>query len=150
MSSNGNKTALQSRSDLETWKVAPCGTEATPRGVYAQCRGGVLTLRRGEHVRCQHDVTLWGIISGRVVSRALNSDGNLISIDLDELCAMEAGKSYGIRVSTPTNVDVYYSVQTVPGVSRTLALAMPIPATSSAPDIGDLVSLVSLDVRISF
>lgn len=99
-----------------------------------------LTLRRGEHVRCQHDVTLWGIISGRVVSRALNSDGNLISIDLDEFCTMEAGKSYGIRVSTPTNVDVYYSVQTVPGVSRTLALAMPIPATSSAPDIGDLVS----------
>lgn len=99
-----------------------------------------LTLRRGEHVRCQHDVTLWGIISGRVVSRALNSDGNLISIDLDEFCTMEAGKSYGIRVSTPASADVYYSVQTVPGASRTLAFAMPIPATSSAPDIGDLVS----------
>lgn len=99
-----------------------------------------LTLRRGEHVRCQHDVTLWGIISGRVVSRALNSDGNLISIDLDEFCTMEAGKSYGIRVSTPASSEVYYSVQTVPGASRTLALAMPIPATSSAPDIGDLVS----------
>ena len=98
-----------------------------------------LTLRRGEHVRCQHDVTLWGIASGRIVARELNADGHLVSIELDEPCTIEFGKGYGIRVSTPTNPDVYYSVQTVPGVSRILMLAMPIPVTSSAPGIGDLV-----------
>ena len=99
-----------------------------------------LTFRRGEHTRSQHDVTLWGQISGKIVNRSFNAEGKLISIDLDELCVMESEKAYGIRVSTPMSPDVYYSIQTIPGESRTLMMAMPIPITSSIPDIGDLVA----------
>ena len=98
-----------------------------------------LTWQRGNCIRSQHDVALWGMQSGRVVSRLFNDDGYIVSIDLDEYCTMEAGKSYGIRVSMPTNPDVYYSVQTIPGVSRTLVLSAPIPAISIAPDFEDLV-----------
>ena len=67
----------------------------------------------------------------KIVNRSFNAEGKLISIDLDELCVMESEKAYGIRVSTPMSPDVYYSIQTIPGESRTLMMAMPIPITSS-------------------
>lgn len=109
-----------------------------------------LTLRRGEHVRCQHDVTLWGIISGRVVSRALNSDGNLISIDLDELCAMEAGNPTASVFPLPPTSTCTTLFRLFPAYLVLSRLPCLFPPLHRLRILGIWYLLVSLDVRISF
>lgn len=52
-----------------------------------------LVCSRGTRIRCAHPVTMWGLSQGRVKA----SDAETQTVEVDEPCPMQAGKSYSIR-----------------------------------------------------
>lgn len=68
-----------------------------------------IVCTRGDLVRASHDITLWGIATGRVKSV---SGTTLV---LDDLVSMEAGKSYNIRLRKGTGGEVVRTVTTEAG-----------------------------------
>ena len=91
-----------------------------------------LVCTRGDRVRVQHDVTLWGQVTCRVKSRASNI------VTLDETVIMEAGKSYGLRHMGADGVLRYHDVELAPGKSNTVTL--PIIAGVGAAASGEHAS----------
>lgn len=80
-----------------------------------------IACRRGDRVRVNHDVPLWGGGFGRVKA----VDGS--TVEIDEPVTMEDGQSYVIRLrsvaSDGTHADVIRNVVTVAGVHTTLTLS---------------------------
>jgi hypothetical protein len=85
--------------------------------------------RRGDRIRVNHDVPLWGIAAGRVLA----IDGR--ELTLDEAVALQAGHTYEVRARRSDGSSNLYSVQTVAGESQTLTLL----GSDSMPAVGDLV-----------
>jgi len=96
-----------------------------------------LAYRRGDVVLVTHDVLLVGLSYGRIKTVTTNGSGDCTEISIDEPCVMELSKSYGVSIRTASDVDVTASVQTIPGINRTLKFPTPIPA-AQCPSVGDL------------
>ena len=97
---------------------------------------GSLACRRGDLVRAAYDVIEWGKSQGRIKAVAVVS-GSATGITVDELFAMEAGQTYGIRVQLSDGTSLVIDLVTVPGNQTVLAFASPIPAP--LPAVGDQV-----------
>lgn len=76
-----------------------------------------IVATRGDRVKVMHDVTMWGLSSGRIKDR-VNAAGTIL--DLDEPVPMKAGVNYSIRIRSsngssvvrnlvPVAFDNYYS-----------------------------------------
>lgn len=104
------------------------------------CEAESIALRRGDCIRISHDVTLWGITSGKIVRVLYADNGNITGIQLDEYCPMDAGESYGVRITNGASTDAYYSVLTQGATeSRELTFSTELPATTNI-SVDDLVA----------
>lgn len=104
------------------------------------CEAESIALRRGDCIRIAHDVTLWGIASGKIVRVLYADNGNITGIQLDEYCPMDAGQSYGVRITNGASTDAYYSVLTQGATeSRELTFSTELPATTNI-NVDDLVA----------
>jgi hypothetical protein len=100
---------------------------------YTDFEGRVCT--RGDLIRFNHDVPLWGLKSGKVVE-AISENNSVVSAVLDEEVTLEQGKSYTIRFRRPsgTTLEVYSSVILRPGVQTTLTFPA-IPPINGEPAV---------------
>ncbi len=96
-----------------------------------------LVCTAGDLVKVSHDVPLWGGGWGRVKDVAFDAGGDAVSVTLDDVVAMEAGKTYAVRFRHADGVSSVASVVTEPGETDTLAFLQPVPAMAS-PEAGDL------------
>lgn len=104
------------------------------------CEAESIALRRGDCIRIVHDVTLWGITAGKITRVLYADNGNITGIQLDEYCPMDAGQSYGVRITNGANTDAYYSVLTQGATeSRELTFSTELPA-SVGINVDDLVA----------
>lgn len=82
-------------------------------------------------VRVTRDVPPFGLASGRIIALA-TSGSDATSITVDEVCVMEAAKSYGARIRLANGTHVAAVINTVAGEQTTLTfttpVAPPIPA----------------------
>jgi len=85
-----------------------------------------LTCNRGDLVLVQHDVPLFGLITGRIKAVSTDGYGRTTAITLDEPCTMQAGDRYGVRIRLSDNTYAQREVLNVPGVQSTLTLLAPI------------------------
>lgn len=102
-----------------------------------------LVCTRGDLIRFAHDVPLVGGAWGRVKARNLDGTGDYLeSVDLDEVVAMEAGKSYSARIRRADGLVFVVACATTAGESTTVTFAAPIElAVGPAPSVGDLVTV---------
>lgn len=104
-----------------------------------------LTFTRGDLIRVTDDVAMHGITSGRVKNLLIDSDsesptyGQALSVTLDELCPMEEGKTYAIRVRREDGSSLYRAVATVAGEHDELTFNVPLTSVDF-PEIDNLVS----------
>ena len=85
-----------------------------------------LVCNRGDLVLVQHDVPLFGLLSGRITGVTTDGLGRTTAITLDEPCTMQAGDRYGVRIRLQDNTYVQREVLNVPGTHTTLTLLSPI------------------------
>lgn len=97
-----------------------------------------IVARRGDLVRVAHDVPRWGLHWGRI--KALTTDGsqNITSLTLDEICTLEPGKSYAVRVRSAKNAQSVASVQGVGVTTETATLTLTQLLPPGACEAGDL------------
>ncbi|MCW5698291.1 MAG: hypothetical protein KIT00_00425 [Rhodospirillales bacterium] len=96
-----------------------------------------LVCTAGDLVKVSHDVPLWGGGWARVKSVATDENGDVISATLDDVVAMEAGKTYAVRFRLAGGDSTVASVLTQSGETNSIAIIQPIPAVK-APAKGDL------------
>ena len=87
-----------------------------------------LVATRGDRVRVQHDVTLWGQGSGRVKA----VDGQ--DVTLDEPVTMVSGTTYSIRFRLADGTTLERNVTGANGTFSTVTLS----GSGDAPEVGDL------------
>lgn len=87
-----------------------------------------LAFERGDRVDVQHDVTMWGLGSARLVAVERDEDDLIVGLTLDAKVAMAADKSYQVRVRDPHGVQHTADLITEAGASETVALATPLDA----------------------
>lgn len=87
-----------------------------------------LPVREGDLVRASHDLVRWGEGWARVRSVTVDGGGDATAVELDQAMAMEAGKSYQLRLRLADGRSVMEAVDTVPGEATTLTFTTPIPA----------------------
>ncbi|TAL39628.1 MAG: hypothetical protein EPN97_02065 [Alphaproteobacteria bacterium] len=95
-----------------------------------------IVCTRGDLIRFTHDVPLFGLMSARVKS-LLTSGSDTTGVVLDAEVEMEPGKSYAVRFRKGDGTSLVTALQTVAGVSKTVAFASPV-ATVDGPQPGDL------------
>lgn len=95
-----------------------------------------IVCTKGDLVRVSHDVPRWGLGYGRVKTVTLNGSNEAVSVDIDDVAPMEAGKSYAIRFRLDDGSSVYSTVQTVVGEQKTLTFTTPL-AAADVPAAGD-------------
>lgn len=78
-----------------------------------------LICTRGDLVKVQHDVPMWGLGSGRIKNRLSSTQ-----IELDEPVAMAAGTQYTIRIrlNDSTNITRTVAVKTLDGIYSVIDL----------------------------
>ena len=94
-------------------------------------------VKRGDLVRLQHDAIGVGISSGRIKSVTTDGGGNTLTITVDVPFIMEAGKSYGAFITTPSNSDIGGQIVTVVGETSTATFSTPLTPSQAVLD-GDL------------
>ena len=62
------------------------------------CDFEYLLCNKGDRIRYAGDIALTGISQGRIAGLVYNTAGQIIAVTTDEALAMEAGKSYGLRI----------------------------------------------------
>ena len=77
-----------------------------------------LVCTRGDRVRVNHDVTLWGLGSARVKSTTTFPD----TVTVDDTFAMEAGKTYAMRFRQPNGDTLVRTILGVDGEFSTFTL----------------------------
>jgi len=106
-----------------------------------------LVANRGDKVRCSHDVTLWGVGSGRIKSLTLNEpETHITYITLDETVTMEAGKTYVCRFRLADGSTLIQSIVLDVGETNTIELTTPLLIASS-PAVGDLAMFGETDIE---
>lgn len=91
-----------------------------------------LICTRGDRVRVQHDVPLWGQISARVV--AVNTGTRVVT--LDENVIIESGKTYSARFRAADGTSRLFGGLSGSGETRNIQLG----GTATLPLIGELMS----------
>jgi predicted phage tail protein len=106
----------------------------------------VLSCRRGDLIRFQHDVPRFGLSAGRIKAVTLNGGGNVIALSIDETVHVDAGRSYAIRArkNDGTIVTINLSMGSSTTDTKTLTLATP-TAPASCPAVGDLFAYGELN-----
>lgn len=104
---------------------------------------------RGDPVRILNDVILVGQCAGRVVARSLDPDKKATAIIIDEQAAIEAGKTYAIRIRRNDNTQAVVPVTNNAGLYNELELEYPVDRVN----VGDLILFgesgkESIDARI--
>jgi hypothetical protein len=89
-----------------------------------------LVCTRGDRVRVNHDVTLWGIGAGRVKAVTASPD----SVTIDDTFAMESGKTYSMRFRLSDGSSLERTIIGIDGEHQTFALE----GSDALPVIGDL------------
>ncbi|MFF0919088.1 host specificity factor TipJ family phage tail protein [Rhizobium leguminosarum] len=89
-----------------------------------------LVCTRGDRVRVNHDVVLWGAGSARVRSVSAAPEG----VVLDDLLSMQAGKTYSMRFRRPDGSSLLRTVTGVDGEFRSFVFS----DTGDLPSAGDL------------
>lgn len=113
--------------------------------VYQSLDGNRCTL--GDYVMFAYDVVSIGQCQGRIISRTLNEDDEVVSYTLDENVTMESGKTYGMRCRLKDGSSLVVSVDTVVGENqRTVTPVTPIPV-ALAPDLRDLFMFGETDLE---
>jgi hypothetical protein len=79
-----------------------------------------LLCKRGDAVLMQHDVSLWGVGSGRIVAKAVDTpSAGTTTVTLDEAVITEVGPTYAVRVrrtdATPPVLDEFAATPAVAG-----------------------------------
>jgi len=97
-----------------------------------------LVCNRGDLVLVTHDVPLWGNAWGRVTGLVTDSGDRLLKIRTDNELLMETGFLYRIRVRLGDGTSWLRDLVTTPGLTHELTLAVPEPASSPRPVVGDL------------
>jgi len=103
-----------------------------------------LTYRKGDWIKIAHDVLIVGLKQGRVKNITLDETSAVVSVELDEECTMESGKTYGLVIRTLDNPSLTAQVITEEGTTKILTFSDPIPGIGTSPveqsvNIGDLV-----------
>ncbi|MGR9420672.1 host specificity factor TipJ family phage tail protein [Rhizobium leguminosarum] len=88
-----------------------------------------LVCTRGDRVRVNHDVVLWGLGAARV--KAVSAGG----VTLDDTMSMEAGKTYSLRFRLPNGSSLVRTVVGVDGEFTDFTFS----DTGALPNVGDLV-----------
>ncbi|MFW5909184.1 MAG: host specificity factor TipJ family phage tail protein [Thiohalospira sp.] len=94
-----------------------------------------LVCQRGDLVRVQHDVPMWGQISGRIKAVTTNDDGNVTAVELDEQVSMESGTDYGATIRLDDLSAVHADAVNDPGDHTSLTFVDPV----TGPQAGDLL-----------
>ncbi|QKK18657.1 host specificity factor TipJ family phage tail protein [Rhizobium indicum] len=89
-----------------------------------------LVCTRGDRVRVNHDVVLWGTGAARVRSVSAAPEG----VVLDDLLRMEAGKTYSMRFRRPDGSSLLRTVTGIDGEFRSFVFS----DTGDLPSAGDL------------
>lgn len=90
-----------------------------------------LVCTRGDRVRVNHDVVLWGAGSARV--KSVSSGPDVVTID--DTFTIEAGKTYSMRFRLADGSSIVRTIAGVAGEFQTFTLA----GAGALPDTGDLV-----------
>lgn len=90
-----------------------------------------LVCERGALVRVTHDLMLLGLASGRIKDVERDGGDNVVAVTVDEACAMEGAKQYGLSIRTVGNAALVARVVTAPGAQTRLALSPAIPAAQA-------------------
>ncbi len=102
-----------------------------------------IVCTRGDLIRVSHDVPLWGVTSGRVIDvTIINSE--ITAVTLDEICQMDAGKEYSLRVRDEIGNTAVYELQNLGQPSITLIFENAI-SDVSAIKAGDLALYGEID-----
>lgn len=97
-----------------------------------------LMVARGDLVRVTHDVPAFGVSAARVASATDGGAGAVTSVVLDEAVAVEAGRSYAIRLRAADGTSHLSPVEAPPGERTTFTLLSPIAGDRSAADAANL------------
>lgn len=94
----------------------------------------------GDQVKIAHDAISTGLAYGNV-SEVLTSGSNVTGIVLDQMCPMEAAKSYGVLFRRSSDwVCVTRTIVTNEGQQQVLMFTTPISVAGDKPSVGDHVS----------
>lgn len=107
-----------------------------------------LVCTPGDRVKVAHPTMLWAVGSARVHALA-TSGSNTAGVTLDAPLTMDGAESYTLYCRLADGTDATIAVDTVAGDQTELTFTTPV-ATSSGPQVGDLVTLgepVDLIVR---
>lgn len=97
-----------------------------------------LACERGDLVLVSHDVPMWGAGAGRIVRQVLDTDGNLVGLELDDSVTMDVGTQYCVRFRLADGTSLLRPIVTAEGISTTITLSQPIGAGDPRPAAGDL------------
>lgn len=99
-----------------------------------------IVCTRGDLVRFTHDVPMFGLCSARVRSVLLAAEdtGAVLGVTLDSHIAMEADKSYSLRIRRRDGSSAVFAIETDEEAKDQLIFSAPQSATSAQIAAGDL------------
>lgn len=104
-----------------------------------------LVFSRGDLILVTDDVAMHGLGSARIKTVVIDDDpqsehyNKALGIQIDELLAMETGKTYAVRIRRSDGGSLYRAIVTAEGEHDSLSFAVPVNAID-APAAGDLLS----------
>jgi sulfur carrier protein ThiS len=97
------------------------------------------TCELGDRVRVSHDAISVGLAAARVKELVL-SGSDVVGVVLDQICKMETGGSYALRIRRTLDwTTLVKALTTVVGLQETVTFASPITVAGEKPAVGDLV-----------
>ena len=127
----------------QLWKLQRYNMAALtlrPEQHEVHCDVEQVLFTRGDLIRLQHDIPLFGLGAGRVKAVAVDGGSNATGVTLDEPLTMEAGKQYGGRFVKQDATHVVAQFVTVAGAQTVLTFVTAIPSATK-PQVGNLVAL---------
>lgn len=97
-----------------------------PETYRVSCDFEHLIMRPGDLVHVQHDVPLFGLISGRIKAITTDTLARAVTVTIDEPCVMQFGERYGLRLRLRDGTQLQREVMTVPGEQSTLTFLEPV------------------------
>jgi hypothetical protein len=88
---------------------------------------GTLVCERGDLVRLQQDFIQSTVATGRVQVVATNIGGDATSVFVDQVCVMESGPTYGLRIRHDDLTEEVQVLVAVVGKNKELTFATPVP-----------------------
>ena len=96
-----------------------------------------LRCTRGDLVEVTHDVTLWGLGTGRILSVAVDGGGNATGVTVDRPLVMDDSLRYAIRYRRSDGVQYEQEIVTTSGEHGAITFAESI-SVSTKPEVDNL------------